>query len=236
MFERLEKIVSIDKLNKLNDITVMIIGVGGVGGYVVEALVRSGIKKFILIDKDIVDITNKNRQIIALDSTIGKEKTDVMKNRILDINKECSVDALNIFLDKDNTYSTIEKYKPDYVIDACDTVTTKLEIIKSCLDLNIKFISSMGTGNKFNPSKLMISDIKKTHTDPLAKIMRKLVKDNNLKGKIMVLWSSEEPVKTNDRTPGSSAFVPSSAGILIASYIFNDIINMEGCVSSAYVI
>ena len=225
MFERLEKIVSIDKLSKLDNVTCMIVGIGGVGGYVVEGLVRCGIKSFILIDSDKVDITNKNRQIIALDSTIGKKKVDVMKERVLDINKECSVITLDTFLDKSNTFSIIDKYRPDYVIDACDTVEAKKEIILACIKLNLNFISCMGTGNKFDPTKLKITDIRKTEYDPLAKIMRKWVKDEKIKGKIDVLVSSEAPVKTGDRTPGSTSFVPSSAGLLIASYIFDKLIN-----------
>lgn len=227
MFERLEKIVSKDKLEKLDNICVMIVGIGGVGGYVCEALVRCGIKSFILIDSDCVDITNKNRQIIALDSTIGKKKVDVMKARLLDINKECSIVCLDTFLDKSNTFDIIDKYKPDYVVDACDTVEAKKEIISSCLKLNINFISCMGTGNKFDPTKLKIMDIRKTEYDPLAKVIRKWVRDEHLNGKIDVLVSTESPVKTGDRTPGSTSFVPSSAGLLIASFIFNKIINSD---------
>ena len=227
MFERLERIIGKENLDKLSKVTVMVIGLGGVGGYVVESLARSNITNFIVIDKDKVDVTNKNRQIIALDSTIGKNKTDVVKERLLDINKEINVIPLSIFLDNTNTKEIIEEYKPDYVIDCCDTVTTKLEIIKTCLNNNIKFISCMGTGNKFDPSKLKITDIKKTDTDPLCKVMRKLVKENNLKGKIEVLWSSELPVRTNTRTPGSTSFVPPSAGLLIASHVFKNIINND---------
>ena len=227
MFERLEKIVDKDKLIKLENTTCMIVGIGGVGGYVVESLVRSGIKSFILIDSDCVDITNKNRQIIALDSTIGKKKVEVMKARLLDINKECSVTCLDIFLDKSNTFDIINKYKPDYVIDACDTVEAKKEIILSCIKLNLNFISCMGTGNKFDPTKLKIMDIRKTEYDPLAKIMRKWVRDEKIKEKIDVLVSTEAPVKTGDRTPGSTSFVPSSAGLLIASFVFNKIINSD---------
>ena len=227
MFERLEKLVSKENLEKFKNTTVMVVGIGGVGGYTVEALVRAGINNIILIDHDSVDITNKNRQIIALDSTIGMKKVDVMKSRILDINKECSVTCLDIFLDKTNTFDIINKYKPDYVVDACDTVEAKKEIILSCIKLNINFISSMGTGNKFDPSKLYITDIRKTDYDPLAKIMRKWVKDERIKEKITVLVSNEAPVKTHDRTPGSTSFVPSSAGLLIASYIFNKIVNSD---------
>lgn len=224
MFQRLEKIIGNSSLELIHNTSVMVIGIGGVGGYVVEGLIRSGIKNIILVDFDTVDITNKNRQIIALDSTIGMKKVDVMKNRILDINKECNVITIDNFLNSENTSDIINKYHPDYVVDACDTMTTKKEIIASCLKYNIKFISSMGTGNKLNPRCLKISDLSKTNYDPLAKILRKWVKDEKIKGKIPVLWSNEIPIKTHDRTPGSTSFVPSSAGLMIASYIINDII------------
>ena len=224
MFERFEKIIGRENIDKINNTTVMVIGIGGVGGYTVEALVRSGIKKIIIIDSDTIDITNKNRQIIALDSTLGRKKVDGMKERILDINNECKVEALDIFLDISNTNKIINKYKPDYVIDACDTITTKKEIIISCIENNIKLISSMGTGNKLDPTKLKISDIRKTSYDPLAKIIRKWVSDEKIKAKINVLWSDEKPIETHDRTPGSSSFVPSTAGLIIASYVINDII------------
>ena len=227
MFERLEKIISTEDLTKLKNTTVMIIGIGGVGGYATESLVRSGIGNIIIIDKDKVDITNKNRQIIALDSTIDKNKVDVMKDRILDINKECNVITINDFLNIDNTYEIIKKYKPDYVIDACDTITTKKEIIRACVEMDIELVSCMGTGNRFDPSKLMIIDLRKTSYDPIAKILRKYVKDEKIKGKINVLCSSEESVKTGDRTPGSSIFVPASAGLLISSFIFRKIIGRK---------
>lgn len=224
MFTRLEKIIGTNSLEKIRERTIMVIGIGGVGGYTVEALVRSGIEKIILVDHDDIDVTNKNRQIIALDSTIGRKKVEVMKERILDINQKCKVIALDIFLDSSNTYECIQKYHPDYVVDACDTITTKKEIITSCLKDNIKFISSMGTGNKLDPSKLKISDIRKTSYDPLAKVIRKWMGEQKIKEKIPVLWSDEIPIKTHDRIPGSTSFVPSSAGLLIASYIINNII------------
>lgn len=225
MFDRFAKIIGNKSLNKIKNSTVMVIGIGGVGGYAVEALVRSGVGTIILIDNDIVDVTNKNRQIIALDSTIGLKKVDVMKERILDINKDVKVMSLDMFLDITNTATVIDKYKPDYVIDACDTIITKKEIIISCLKNKISLISCMGTGNKFDPTKLKISDIRKTSYDPLAKILRKWVKDKDIKDKILVLWSDEKPIDTHDRTPGSTSFVPSSAGLIIASYVINDIIN-----------
>lgn len=224
MFSRLEKIIGNDNLNKIKNTTVLVVGVGGVGGYVVEGLARSGIENIILIDHDTVDITNKNRQIIALDSTAGKNKVDVFKDRLLDINSNINVTCLKIFLDSTNVEEIILKYKPDYVVDACDTITTKKALISTCLNMNIFIISSMGTGNKLDPSLLQITDIRKTNYDPLARILRKWVKDEKIKDKIMVLWSSEKPIKTHDRTPGSTSFVPSSAGLLIASYIVRDII------------
>ena len=127
-------------------------------------------------------------------------------------------------MDDDNTEEIIKKYNPDYVVDACDTILAKKSIILSCLKYNINFISSMGTGNKLDPTKLSISDIRKTNYDPLAKILRKWIKDEKITGKIPVLWSSEEPIKTHDRTPGSTSFVPSASGLIIASFIIKDII------------
>ncbi len=224
MFSRLEKIIGNKNLTKIKNTSVMVVGVGGVGGYVVESLVRSGIENIIIIDHDVVDVTNKNRQIIALDSTIGSKKVEVLKNRILDINNNANVVALDTFLDNSNIEEIILKYKPDYVVDACDTIMTKKALISSCIKHNIFIISSMGTGNKLDPSKLQISDIRKTNYDPLARILRKWVKDEKINDKITVLWSSEKPIKTHDRTPGSTSFVPSSAGLLITSYIIRTII------------
>lgn len=224
MFDRLEKIIGNDNLDRIKEKTIMVVGIGGVGGYVVESLVRNGISNIILIDHDIVDITNKNRQIIALNSTIGKKKVAVMGERILDINEKCKVEMLDLFLDDTNTEKIIEKYHPDYVVDACDTILAKKQIILSCLKHNIKFISCMGTGNKLEPTKLKINDIRKTSYDPLAKILRKWIKDEKIIGKIPVLWSDELPIQTYDRIPGSTSFVPSAAGLVISSYIINDII------------
>ena len=225
MFERLEKIIGKNALQEIQKKKVLVVGIGGVGGYVVEALVRSGIQKIIIIDSDVVDITNKNRQIIALDSTIGKKKVEVMKDRILDIYSQCQVEALDIFLEKDNIVNIFEKYQPDYVVDACDTITTKKEIIRYCLNHDISFISSMGTGNKLNPNRLKISDIRKTSYDPLAKILRKWISDEKITKKIPVLWSDEEKIKTKDRTPGSTSFVPATAGFMIEGYVIQNILN-----------
>lgn len=220
-FSRLEKIIGNDNINLLNGKCVLILGVGGVGGYVAESLARSNIGTLILVDYDIVDLTNINRQIIALESTIGKKKVDVLEERIKDINSGCKIIKIDKFIDSNNL-EELFNYKIDYLVDACDTVTTKKEIIRKCLDKNINFISSMGTGNKLDPSKLEIIDIRKTVNDPLARIIRKFIKDEKINRKVMVLSSKELPVKTGDRTPGSSAFVPASAGLLIGSYIVRE--------------
>ena len=222
-FERLEKIVEEDKIKKIKESSVLVLGIGGVGGYVVESLVRSGVGTIVIVDKDVVDETNINRQIIALESTIGKSKVDSFEERIHDINPSCKVIKINDFIGKDNINLLFQE-KINYLVDACDTITTKKIVIDECLKRKIKFISSMGTGNKFHPELLEIVDIRKTTNDPIAKIIRKYIKDNRTNDKVMVLSSKEVPKHINDRVVGSTSFVPSSAGLLIASYIINDII------------
>lgn len=217
-FSRFEKLVGVDNINKLSNKSVLILGVGGVGGYVTEALARSGIGTLILVDFDVIDETNINRQIIALTSTIGKKKVDVLENRVKDINPMCNVIKIDKFIDNSNLEELFNN-KIDYFVDCCDTMTTKKGVIKLCIKNKIKFISSMGTGNKLDPTKLDIMDIRKTVNDPLARILRKFIKDEKINQKVMVLSSSELPIKTGDRTPGSSSFVPSAAGLIIASYI-----------------
>lgn len=223
-FSRLEKLIGEEKLINLSKKSVLILGVGGVGGYVAESLARCGIGTLILVDFDTVDESNINRQIIALDSTIGLKKVDVLEKRIKEINSDINVIKIDMFIDSEN-YTLLFDYEIDYFVDACDTVSTKKSVIKYCLDNNINFITSMGTGNKFDPSKLEIVDIRKTVNDPLARIIRKFVKDLKTNKKVMVCTSSELPIKTGDRTPGSTAFVPSSAGLLIGSYIIRHFID-----------
>ena len=219
--DRLRKILSDENIEKIKSKTVLIIGLGGVGGHALESIVRMGVERVIIVDNDIVDITNLNRQLISLNSNIGEKKVDAAEKRILDINPNCNVIKLDKFIDKDNILDLF-KYNIDYVIDACDTVTTKILLIKECLNRNIKIISSMGTGNKFHPEKLEITEIKKTSYDPLAKVIRNKFK--NEKRKIMVVSSTEKGVKLEDRTPGSTSLVPSTAGILCASFVINDIL------------
>ena len=222
-FDRLSRVIGDDKVLQLTEKTVLVLGVGGVGGYVCEALARSGIGKLIIVDFDLVDETNINRQIIALDSTIGLKKVDVLEKRIKDINSGCEVIKIDKFIDKDNLFELFN-YDIDYFVDACDTMTVKKMVITECIKRKIKFISSMGTGNKLDPSKLEIVDIRKPSNDPLAKVIRKYVKDEKINSKVMVLSSSELPIKTGERTPGSTAFVPASAGLLIASYVVRQFI------------
>ena len=218
---RLNKILSNDEINEIRNKTVLIIGIGGVGGYSLESLVRMGINNLIIVDNDVVDIANLNRQIISLNSNIGEKKVEVAKKRILDINKDCNVITIDKFITKENILDLF-KYHIDYVIDACDTVSTKIEIIRECLNRNIKIISSMGTSNKFHPEMLKITELKKTSYDPLAKVIRNKFKEE--KRKIMVVSSTEKGIDINDRTPGSTSLVPSVAGILCASYVINDIL------------
>ena len=223
-FERFQKVIGSNNLELLAKKSVLILGCGGVGGYVAEALARSGIGQIILVDYDVVEESNINRQIIALSSTIGKYKVDVLEERIKDINQDCKVIKVKSFIDNDN-YLDLFQYKVDFFIDCCYKMLVKKLVMKESLKRNILFISSMGTGNKMDPSKLEIVDLRKTINDPLARVLRKFVKDEKINKKIMVLSSRELPVKTGDRTPGSTAFVPASAGLLIASYVVKSFIN-----------
>lgn len=225
-FDRFKKLISEDSFENISSKTVLVVGVGGVGGYVVEALVRSGIGKIIIVDGDVVDETNINRQIIALSSTVGQLKVDLFEKRIKNINEKCEVIKINKFIDASNI-DILFDYEFDYLVDACDTVSTKLALIDRCILEKRKFISSMGTGNKLDPSMLEIVDVRKTVNDPLARIVRKHVKDKRINDKVLVLSSRELPIKTGDRTPGSTSFVPNSAGLLIASYIIRTFINED---------
>ena len=224
--DRLELQIKKSNIEKLKNTTILVIGLGGVGGYTVESLARSGIGHLILVDRDIVDITNINRQLIALHSTIGKDKVDIFKKRINDINPNIKVTIVKENILKDNI-DMLFKEKIDYLVDACDTMETKECIISECYKHHIKLISSMGMGNKLDPTKLEIADISKTSYDPIAKKLRKYLKEEKINMKIPVVYSKEIPIKTNSNTISSNAFGPSIAGLLITSYIINDIIDME---------
>ena len=230
-FERTSLLYGKENIDKLKNKHVAIFGVGGVGGYVVESLIRSGIGHISIFDNDVVSITNINRQIIALYSTIGQYKVDVLKKRILDINPNCVVHAYKMFVDENNI-NDIDFSQFDYVVDAIDTVKSKIAIIKKCHDENIKILSSMGAGNKNNPMGFIISDINQTEYDPLAKAIRQKLRKINIKH-LKVCYSKEMPLKiiNNDNNddknkkvvPGSNAFVPSSCGLLIAKTVFFDL-------------
>lgn len=228
-FIRTMMIYGEDAISLLKNKKVAIFGIGGVGGYVTEALARSGIGKFVLVDNDVVSLSNINRQIIATLDTVGQYKVDVMKKRILSINDEAQIEVKKcFFLDNEENFD-FSSY--DYIIDAIDTVSAKIKLAEIATRLNIPLISSMGTGNKINPMGFIITDINKTEMDPLAKVMRYELRKRGI-SKLKVCYSKEKPLvplikevneKTNKVTPGSSAFVPSSAGLLIASEVIKDL-------------
>lgn len=221
MFEREELLIG-NKIDILKDKTILIVGIGGVGGYVVESMVRCGIGHIVLVDFDTVDISNINRQLVALHSTLGKKKVEAYKERILDINPSCTVDTFDIFYDESNK-DVIFNQKIDYVIDCCDSLKSKALLINECYKRNIPIISSMGTGNKFHPELFKIDRLKKTEYDPLSKKLRYLLKDQKELLNTMVLYSSEQPTEYKGKI-GSISYVPSVAGLLITSYVINNFI------------
>ena len=220
MQQRMIPLLTSQGLKKLNQSHVCVFGIGGVGGFVVEALARSCVKYITIVDFDIINESNLNRQIIALHSTLGRKKVDVMKERILDINKDCIVEALDLFVNEESI-KKIDFSQFDYVIDCVDNVTAKINIIQTAKNQNIKIISSMGTGNKLNPLLFQIKDISKTTVCPLARVMRYELKKRGIKD-VKVLFSTEEPIKSPDFI-ASVAFVPSVAGLLIAREVILDL-------------
>lgn len=239
-FSRNELAIGIEGIEKLKNSTVTILGIGGVGSFAVEALARSGVGKLILVDKDSVDITNINRQLPALLSTIGQPKADIMKERIKDINPECEVVSLNMFYTEE-TYEQFFAEQPDFIVDASDTISYKIHLIKECLKRNIPIISSMGAANKMDPTRLKIADIFKTHTDPIAKVIRTRLRKEGIRKGIPVVFSDESPIVIREDVrkvvgnddaeirkakmpPSSNAFVPSTAGLFMASYVVQEIV------------
>ncbi len=223
MLERWELFIGQENLERVKQLHVLIVGVGGVGGAVVEALTRSGVEHLYLIDYDVVSESNKNRQIIATDDTIGQKKVSAFQERIRKINPNCQVEAIDLCLKKENI-EKLNSYPLDFIVDACDTISTKETLLSYSLDHQIPLISSMGTGKRLDPSKLEIMDLRKTSNDPLARRLRKYVKDNRIRGKIPVVCSTEPPQKREGKTIPSSSFVPPAAGLLIASYIIRQTI------------
>lgn len=222
IYRRTEALIGVEELEKLKSSHVAVFGVGGVGGYVVEALARSGIGELTIIDNDTVKESNINRQIIALNSTLGEKKTDAFKKRIADINPEIKVNIKDVFYLPENK-DEIEFSAFSYVVDAIDTVSGKIAIIEKCTQNNIPVISSMGTGNKLDPTAFEITDISKTSVCPLARVMRYELKKRGIK-KVKVLYSKEPPIKQENRVPTSISFVPSVAGLIIAGEVIKDII------------
>ena len=226
-FSRTKLLIKENGIEKLNNSKVAIFGIGGVGSYVLEGLARAGVGSFVLVDGDKVDITNLNRQIIATRSTIGQNKVDVAKSRVLDINPDVKVDVYNEFF-LPGSKSNIITEDLDYVVDCVDTVTAKIEIISKCKEMGVPVISSMGTGNKLDPSKFEIADIYKTEVCPLAKVMRKELRKRNIEN-VKVIFSNEEPLKVEAegerQVPGSISFVPSVAGLTIAGEVVRDLLS-----------
>ena len=245
-FSRTQILFGKEAMEHLSECRVAVFGIGGVGGYVCEALVRSGVGALDLIDNDKVCLSNLNRQIIATRKTVGKYKTDVMKERILDINPDAEVNTYQCFFLPENA-SDFPFKKYDYVVDAIDTVTAKIELVMQCRKAEVPIISSMGAGNKLDPTQFRVADIYKTQMDPLAKVMRRELKKRGVK-KLKVVYSEEKPIKpigeiesscdtdsaqpqeaqrdsSRRSIPGSTSFVPSVAGLIIASEVIKDLAN-----------
>ncbi|CAM3363570.1 ThiF family adenylyltransferase [Marinicrinis lubricantis] len=243
-FSRTELAIGTEGLEKLKNSTVAVLGIGGVGSIAAEALARSGVGRIIMIDKDVVDITNINRQIHALTSTIGQQKTELMKERIELINPECDAITLNMFY-TDETYERLFRYDLDYVIDASDTVSYKIHLIKQCLQRKIPIISSMGAANKMDPTRFQVADISKTSVDPIARVIRQKLRKEGIKKGVKVVFSTEEPVKPREditkrivpenapeirkaqQPPASNSFVPPVAGLIMVSVVVKELLEAK---------
>ena len=221
-FQRTRMLIGEEALMGLMGAKILVFGVGGVGGYVCEALARAGVGRIDVVDKDVVDITNINRQIIATTDTVGLPKVEVCKARMESINPEIRCEAKKLFFLPENS-EEFDFAKYDYIVDAVDNVTAKIEIICKAKAAKVPVISSMGTGNKLDPAAFRIADIEKTKVCPLAKVVRKELRNRGVRG-VKVLYSEEEPRKSGNRTPASISFVPSAAGLMIAGEVIKDLI------------
>ncbi len=228
-FSRTELLLGKEAMEKLNKSKVAVFGVGGVGSFASEALVRCGIGNIVLIDYDIIDVSNLNRQIHATSKTIGLKKVEVMKERLLEINPLCNVTTINECYTEENK-DRLLNLDYSYIIDAIDMVSSKISLIENSKSLNIPIISCMGAGNKLNPTMLQVGDIYKTDTCPLAKTLRKELRKRGIKD-LKVVWSKEKPIKVNlekegvrKAVPGSVSFVPSVAGLILASEVIKDLV------------
>lgn len=225
MFERLRSLINEEQFDKIQNTKILLVGVGGVGGYVLESLIRSGFKKLSIVDGDLIAESNLNRQIVAKKDNLGLSKVKEAKKRALSINSDIEIETINLFLTKENFASTINQ-NYDYIIDACDDIKIKIELIKYAINNQIKIITCLGTGRKLNPTKLEITTLDKTYNDPLAKKLRYELRKENIDLKIPVIFSKEEAIKT-ESIVGSAIFVPASAGILLANYVFMDVIKPQ---------
>lgn len=224
MFDRTIKLIGTDNYQKLKNSHILILGVGGVGGYAIETLVRSGIENITIVDYDKIDISNINRQIIALNSNIGNSKVAEWKKRILTINPKVNVKVIDEKINSENINILFDD-KYDFIIDACDTLIVKKLLIKKCKEKSIDLITVCGMGKKLNPSLVKICDIRDTSYDPISKVLRKYVKDEHIKGKVTCVFSSEKPINNEEKTIASMMMVPATAGVLAASYCIDKIIN-----------
>ena len=222
IYQKTKIVLGEANMQKLKESKICICGVGGVGSYVLEALARVGIGSITIIDNDYVDITNVNRQLIATVDNVGNSKVEEAKKRIKAINPEIQVTAIKAFIDSDNIEEYILK-DYDYVIDAIDSVESKIALIKTCKKYNVKIISSMGMANRLDPLQIKVADISKTEVCPLAKIVRKRLREEGIK-KVKVVFSTECAVKTESKILGSVSYVPAAAGLVIASNVVKDII------------
>ncbi|MGD9677259.1 MAG: ThiF family adenylyltransferase [Vulcanibacillus sp.] len=226
-FSRLELLYGMEAINKLKNSTVVILGIGGVGSFAAEALARSAVGRLILVDKDVIDITNINRQVHALKSTIGEFKAASMKDRIKSINSECDVTSLLTNYNEETT-EQIFSYNPDYIVDAIDSMDSKIKIIVESINRNIPIISSMGTANKLDPTQFIVTDISKTYMDPVAKIIRQGLRKHGIDKGVNVVFSPEKPLEligpyNETGKLGSNGFVPPVAGLIMASIVVRDL-------------
>lgn len=224
MFDRLVSLIGEDNLDLISSKNILLLGVGGVGGYVAEGLIRSGILNLTVVDDDVIDVSNLNRQLIALNSTIGMKKVDVIKARLLDINSGANIKSIGERV-KAEDISKWDLERFDYVIDCIDDVDVKVALAKYALQNDIKLIMSMGTAKKLHPELLKMTTLNKTCYDALAKKVRMLLRGEDIK-KLVVLSSTEEPIKSIDKSLSSCIFVPAVGGLLIANYVINDIIGL----------
>lgn len=239
-FSRTELAIGAEGLDILKNSTVAVLGIGGVGAMAVEGLARTGVGRIILIDKDVVDITNINRQIHALTTTIGQKKADLMCDRVKLINPECETIALNMFYTEE-TYEELFKYEIDYVLDASDTIIYKIHLIKECLKRGIPILSSMGAANKMDPTKFQVTDISKTHMDPMARVIRTKLREDGIRKGVKVVFSTEPPVKPRQdvtekiapagakirkakQPPASNSFVPPVVGLIMVSVAVRELL------------